>query len=118
MKITNAKYTKEFQYHGISEWIGLEANIDEADDPIESLLQLRGKLTETFQRVISEQPEIPVIDGKPKLELAGDAEFEALKQKLNEYSTREEAQAYLDTTEFRYAIEAKLLVNQLPIKNK
>lgn len=44
--------------------------------------------------------------------------FKQLKTKLSKYSNREEAQAYLETTEFRFNIEAKEIVNSLPLKNK
>lgn len=118
MKITKAKYTKEFHNHGISEWIGLEAALDTADEPQESLLKIRAMLVETFQKVLSQEPEMPVIDSKGQLDLSGDAEFEALKAKLDEFEYREDAQAYLETTEFKFAVEAKILVNQKPIKNK
>ena len=42
--------------------------------------------------------------------------FEQLKKKLKKYGSREEALAYLNSTEFKYNIEAKEIVNNLPLK--
>lgn len=51
-----------------------------------------------------------------------DKEIEKLlkkvKTKISKYTFREEAQAYLETTEFRFNIECKSIVNSLPLKNK
>lgn len=51
-----------------------------------------------------------------------DKEIERLlkkvKTKLSKFSFKEDAQAYLDTTEFRFNMEAKAIVNSLPLKNK
>lgn len=115
MQIDRIKYTKEFSYHGMSEWIGGEGSLTQADDFIESVLALKKQVVGAFNAAISEK-EVPVIQVSDKLELEGDAEFEALKRKINEYQYREDAQAYLDTTEFKYAVAAKILVNQKPNK--
>lgn len=43
--------------------------------------------------------------------------FKMLKRKLGRYKNREDAQAYLDTTEYKNNLEAKAIVNLLPLKN-
>jgi hypothetical protein len=57
------KYTKEFSYHGFSEWIGIEESIDDNQDEKEQLLILRQKLIDTFNQVLSEK-NVPVIEKK------------------------------------------------------
>ena len=117
MVIDKIKYTKEFQYHGISEWIGVEAGVEPLEDTQESLLALRRILVKTFHAALAEGGEgLPVIEGKEQIDLSGDAEFEALKAKLTEFEYQEDAAAYLETTEFKYTVAAKQLVNQKPKK--
>ena len=116
MKIDRAKYTKEFQYHGISEWLGVEASIEPKEDTQECLLSLRGILVKTFNAAIS-GGDIPVIEGAEKIELAGDAEFEALKTELDKIEFREDAQDYIEKNGWGFAVDAKILVNQKPLKN-
>jgi len=65
MKIDRIKYTREFTYHGISEWIGLEASIDEDENPTEKLLELRNKLVVTFNTAISGE-DLPVIQNNDR----------------------------------------------------
>mgnify|MGYP006921377160 CR=1 FL=1 len=115
MKIDRLKYTKEFQYHGISEWIGVEASVDNPETVQEDLLALRNKLVITFNAAISGS-DVPVIEGAAKVDLQGDAEFEALKSKLDEFEFREDAQEYLDKNGWGYTVEAKLLINNKPLK--
>lgn len=42
--------------------------------------------------------------------------FEQVKKKLSKYSNQEDAQAYLDTTEWKHSLIAKNIVNSLPKK--
>jgi hypothetical protein len=43
--------------------------------------------------------------------------FEQVKKKLSKYSNQEDAQAYLDSTEFKHSLIAKNIVNSLPKKS-
>ncbi len=43
--------------------------------------------------------------------------FNQVKKKLSKYSNQEDAQAYLDSTEFKHSILAKQIVNSLPKKS-
>lgn len=115
MRIDRIKYTKEFSYHGMSEWIGGEGALSETDDFIRCVLDLKQQVVDAFNATISDN-NMPVIQVSDKLEIEGDEEFEQLKNELSLYEYREDAQAYLDTTEFKYAVAAKALVNQKPKK--
>jgi len=117
MRIDRLKYTKEFSYHGMSEWIGGEGSLSERDDFTQCVLSLKQQVVDAFNATISENS-MPVIQVSDKLEVEGDAEFEQLKGMIALYDYREDAQAYLDTTNFKYTIAAKHLVNQKPLKNK
>lgn len=43
--------------------------------------------------------------------------FEQVKKKLSKYSNQEDAQAYLDTTEWKHSLIAKNIINSLPKKS-
>lgn len=47
-----------------------------------------------------------------------DKAWERLVKKLEKIEFREDAQEYLDTTEFKLTVDAKKLVNAKPLKNK
>jgi len=117
MRIDRIKYTKEFSYHGMSEWIGGEGSISESDNFTDCVLSLKQRVVDAFNATLSDS-NVPVIQVSDKLEIEGDAEFETLKRDLDQYEYREDAQAYLDTTDFKYAVAAKVLVNNKPLKNK
>lgn len=44
--------------------------------------------------------------------------LKGVKTKLSKFSCQEDAQAYLDTTEFRFNIECKDIIKKLPLKKK
>lgn len=117
MHIKEVKYTKEFQYHGVSEWIGATVEVQEGEDA-KSALNTAKALVDEFYSEISPEHNGSVVIQKPKFTGEVDNEFEALKAKLSLIEFREEAQEYLDTTPFKFAIEAKLLINSKPLKNK
>jgi hypothetical protein len=47
-----------------------------------------------------------------------DFKFNDVKKRLAEFEFREDAQAYIETTEYRYTVEAKKIIEAKPIKNK
>ncbi len=55
---------------------------------------------------------------KENIDKVTDQLFNALKKKLAKFASREEAQLYLDGTEFKFNIEAKAIVNNLPLKKQ
>ncbi len=65
MVVDRIKATKEFNYHGISEWFGMEASIEPNEDPIEQELLLRAKLVQVFKAVLAEKE--PVVINKEKI---------------------------------------------------
>ncbi len=113
--VDRIKFTKEFNYHGMSEWIGVEASLDPGENVEEAILKAREQVVATFNKTI---PPIQVDKIKNIAPDGTDVEFEALKVKLSKIEFREDAQAYLETTDFRMAIQAKNLVNKKPLKNK
>lgn len=70
MKIDRVKFTREFTYHGISEWMGCEAGLDEGEDATTAILQMREKMISTFNAAIAGsinyQENIPVIQNKER----------------------------------------------------
>ena len=52
MIIDRIKFTKEFVYHGVREWIGLEASIEPDESEIGCLFELRQKTIDTFNASI------------------------------------------------------------------
>lgn len=60
MTIDRIKYTKEFSYHGMSEWMGCEASITPDQDPVKEVLLLREKMIAAFNETLSQQS-IPVV---------------------------------------------------------
>ncbi len=62
-------------------------------------------------------PSIINIREQAALDAENDRQFQQLKETLENIKYREEAQAYLDGTEFKHTIEAKKIVNSKPKKN-
>lgn len=117
MKIDRIKYTKEFQYHGMSEWIGGEGALSETDNFTDCVIELKKQVVAAFNATISDAG-MPVIQASDKLEVSGDAEFEELKKKLDEIPYREDAEIYLANNGWSFAIEAKNYISNKPLKNK
>lgn len=46
-----------------------------------------------------------------------DAEFESIKEKLNSFEFREDAEDFILTTDYKMAYEARQIINKLPKKN-
>ncbi len=117
MIVDRIKFTKEFNYHGISEWIGVEGSISPTDDLKESVLSLRKQIVEIFNTAV-ENPDAVKYVTSEKIDYAGDAEFELLKDNLAGIEFKEDAEEYLLTTPFKHAAEAKILIINKPSKNK
>jgi cell division protein FtsX len=65
MVITNVKYTKEFSYHGMSEWMGCEASIEPTENPVTAVLELREKMIAAFKETLSQaEPAVIQQDNK------------------------------------------------------
>lgn len=113
------KYTKEFQYRGLSEWITSEAEINQGDDA-KAVLHACKNLVEEFWIEISPEHNGSVVkrSQSPYDKMEEDFAFNDVKKKLEEIEFREDAQAYIETTEYRFTIEAKKIINSKPLKNK
>ena len=121
MKITSISFTKTLQTDACT-WhkLGIEAQMEEKDTPPEAIKTLETFVDNYFKEKVP-KPEkkslVPKMVGKKEQD-AIDNVFLLVKEKLSGFDNREDAQAYLDTTEFKMTIEAKQLVNNLPLKNK
>ena len=122
MKVEEITYGKSFELPGFWEKIGIKIQVEENDLP-NTVLDTAKNIVEKWHRERNpdlypddNKKKIPVIDAKKDEQI--DKEFKLLKLILEKYEFREDAQAYLDTTEWRLAVEAKAIVNSKPIKNK
>jgi hypothetical protein len=89
MRFEKVKYTKEFQYHGISEWVGAELSIDEGDDPKLALHEAK-KLAYEFYSEIRKEGSEPEVK---KEQLVTD-ELKYSLQGINNASTLDELKGY------------------------
>jgi hypothetical protein len=109
---------------------GMEISID-SDSEVERAYELASQLVkETHKKQFPQfyrdgmplyqgEDGIPSIPHKSPLDqFQEDFEFNELKKTLATIEFQEDALQYLDTTQFRYAIAAKELVNSKPSKNK
>lgn len=117
MQIDRIKFTKEFNYHGISEWIGVEASVSLTDGLKDNILSLRKQIVDIFNTAVENPDAVKYVTGE-KIDYAGDAEFDELKNRLADFEFKEDAEEYLATTDFRHAAEAKILIINKPSKNK
>lgn len=114
----SVKYTKEFAYRGVSEWIGTELSLGKNEDPKKALHEAKKLVDEFWAETLSEK-NVPVIEQKKEqIDSTEDAVFEEIKKKLADFEFMEDAQAYLDTTKYHLTIEAKRIVNSKPKKTK
>jgi hypothetical protein len=137
------KFSKEFiAPSGLKEWVGIEwpvgvevdkeaifSTLDKVRDAVLEWHQKNNQANAAFYNEFNMQVRAP---GHFPLELPQkttgsnsdpviDAEFEQLKLALDTYEFREDAQAFLDTSEtfktFRLSIDAKKYINSKPSKN-
>ena len=105
--------------YGLKHWSKneLSGTLEIGDDPIDCLLKLKKYIDIQVKsmcnnfNIISESKSF-INDEEI------DLEFEQVKKKLNDFEYKEDAQSYLDTTNFKYTIEVKKIVNSKPNKAK
>lgn len=116
MTIDRIKISQEVNFMGMPTWIGMEAALLPEDNEKEGLRKLQKSITEYLQE---EEKAIKGDKWKPQ-EATGDIdnEFEAVKAHLEGIEFQEDALEYLKTTSFHLSIEAKLIANLKPSKNK
>lgn len=117
MFFSKIKVTQEFQYHGVSSWLHAEITLNEAEDPKVALHQANNFVQESWVEISPEHNGSVVIQ-KSQVTIEIDTEFEDVKEKLSLIQFQEEAQDYINTTDYSYTIEAKKLIAAKPFKNK
>jgi hypothetical protein len=106
---------------GMERWIKIKVKSQPEDgETLEKILD------DTYDRVKAwHEAKFPELYGKPKklpvINTSGekvneDKEWEKVKGALNQYKYREDAQLFLDSTDYRLTLEAKKLVNGKPSK--
>lgn len=127
MIIKTISFTKTLQVNTYTwEKVGFVGELAEKDVPETELQTLKDFVDNYFKESLSQEMRgttVRVVDegqvGLSKKEQdVTDKLFVKVKEKLSKFNNKEDAQAYLDTTEFKMTIEAKQLVNILPLKNK
>lgn len=122
MKVDKVSYQKAFIIGPyLQEKVGIEIQLDEGENP-DAVLGIAKGIVETWHRAANkelyEQLGTVTVTRKPVAhDPAIDQAFEQLKETLLIIKYREEAQAYLDNTDFKHTIEAKKIVNSKPKKN-
>lgn len=126
MQITEIYYEKVFPIAPyINEKIGVKVTVDPSEHSYDVIERVKEIVNGWGHKLVEERPQgttehktygsygsvMPIIDNKED-----DKEFEKFKQHLSTIEFRDDAQAYLNTTSFKFALEAKRLVNDKPIK--
>lgn len=127
MKIKSVNYSITFELpfeFGIERWrkVGLEIEPEKGEVP-EQVLDTVDKQIKTWH-----EAKFPELYGKakskkvlPVINTSGeyineDKEWEEVKEQLNSFKFKEDAQAFLDLTPYKLTLEAKKIVSQKPIK--
>ncbi len=104
-------------------WVSIGASLLPDDTVLDCLKSLQKDITDYRDTAAKEyqQSQRQTKEVSKEAITAADKEIEKLfkqvKTKLSKYSNREDAQAYLDSTDFRLNIELKQIVNNLNPKN-
>lgn len=115
MHISLIKVSEEFNNaNGRHIWLGCDVVVNEGEDEAVAFKKAMDSIFKANE-LASESIPVPIIERLDSHER--DEEFETLKIKLESIEFREDAQAYLDTTPFNLAYEAKKLVNNKPLKH-
>jgi hypothetical protein len=127
MKVKSVSYSITFELppeFGIERWrkIGLEIEPEKAEvveqvlDGVDKQIKTwhEAKFPELYGKAKPKNP-LPVINTSADYSNE-DEEWNKVKEALNAFKFREDAQAYLDLTPFKLTLEAKKIVSQKPIK--
>ncbi|MEO7046574.1 MAG: hypothetical protein ABI091_14785 [Ferruginibacter sp.] len=122
MKVTNIQYGKSYELQGYWEKVSIDIQVDENEAP-NLVLDHAKEIVDKWHKENN-----PDLYGGKKMKInqevpygkneAIENEFLELKNELDKIEFREDAQTYLDTTDWKLAIEAKALVNYKPFKTK
>lgn len=136
MKIERITYQRTYSLGSfINERVGCEIQLEEGDDVQETINQARAIAdknhtdnnpqlygqTPNFNNINTVQSNIQ--EAIPALQInepaiLEDKEWNAVKDKLMSFETREDAQAYINTTPYKLTIEAKKIINSKKPKNE
>ena len=120
-RITAGKTVELMTKDGEHIWLKFDASASlmEQDNRQDSVAELDlfvdGYFKETIKKITEPSKQSKI--SKEEYE-ATDKAFELVKSKLSEIDNREDAQAYLETTDFKHTIIAKNIVNSKTPKNK
>lgn len=118
MHISLVKISEEFNnINGRHLWLGCEVVVNKGEDEKAAFKKGMDFLIEANK----EASELPIIQVPARFSITqkeADKEFDFIKEKLSEFEFREDAQAYLETTDFKFTIEAKNIINNKPFKNE
>jgi len=127
MELTKISRSKSFEMtngFGLKHWdkLGAEMSLTPGDDPKMAYKVMDELIEETHKESYREYKPFEEVKQVSKEAItAADKEidklFKQVKTKLSKYSNREEAQAYLDSTDFKFNMEMKQIVNNLNPKN-
>lgn len=120
MKVDKVKYTVQYEAgRKVSEWIGIEASPDEGETADEAFkaaqIQVNRWHNEINPHLEFENSSLPVIQSDNANAALVDEQFEKLKADLEKIGWRQEAEAILSGTDFRYNILLKKIVNSKPL---
>src|SRR5262249_41657851 len=99
MKIDRIKISKEFNVLGLGQWVSLRAKIDDTDNPISSLEKL-DKIIDEFIGISSNGKKVIQVGSSYDIH-TNDPEFDEFKEKLNQFTSKEDAVSFMLTTNFR-----------------
>lgn len=120
MIIDNIKISQEINFNGMPTWISIGGTLVAGENEKDGLRQIQKSITEYQQeeaKAYKQSKNSVSVEAQAAADKEIDKLFKQVKTKLSKYSNREEAQAYLDTTEFKFNIELKQIVNNLNPKN-
>ncbi len=114
-------YAFHYKTYGHGLWYDEPMTYDEAVDKIKEIIYAKVAKDNPHLDVRAQKDFQPVIEYKETIVHEVDVEvqkqFEALKSSLDTFEFKEDAELYLSSTDFKYNIEAKNIVNKKPSKN-
>lgn len=122
MQIDRIKISQEINFNGMPTWIGMEASLLPGDDEKDGLRIIQKSITDYDNEAKKEysQNNRQLKEVSKEAITAADKEiekvFKKVKANLSKYSNREDAEAYLSTTEFKMNLECKEIIQSLPKK--
>lgn len=119
MYISKVRVSEEFNNNnGRHLWIGCDVILSEGETEKDAVKKAMDFVLESNHGASEANDRLPVIQKEFSISQEDDAAFGQLKSALATFEFREDAQNHLDGTEFKFAFEAKQIVNSKPLKNK